>query len=380
MKRLWQTIADYIRETDKLLLLLCTLASCYGSLLIYSATNMNGSRQFLVQLGSCVLGLAVAIIISLFDYVNLTRYYPVFIIISVVLLIVTYQFGYAPAGSENRAWLELPFGMSFQSSELIKIFMILTFAKHVSSLKPEEVNRPKNLVLLILHGVSMPAAVMLLQKDLGTVTVMLVIFISMLYQAGVKPAVFIVGAVSLVAVSPLLWFYGLDQFQRERFAIIFDLESDPLNLGFQQLQSIKAIGAGGLFGQGYLQGAKTQSGAVPKAHNDFILSVAGEELGLFGCLLVFAILLFIIIRIMYISTVSKDTTGKIICAGVFGMFAAQLAINVGMVLALLPVIGVTLPFFSAGGTSLVCLFISVGLVTSVYKHRFMRTMYLRDNF
>ena len=127
-----------------------------------------------------------------------------------------------------------------------------------------------------------------------------------------------------------------------------------------------------------MQGVKTQSNGVPEAHNDFILTVAGEELGLIGCLAVFAISAAIIIRVIYISTVSKDRAGKIICAGAFGMLAAQLIINTGMVMALLPVIGVTLPFFSAGGSSLVCLFISVGLVTSVYKNRFMRTMYLRD--
>lgn len=377
MRKIWQNIADYIRETDKLLLFFCIAASLYGAILIYSPTGM---RTVAVQLVSLLIGIAVAIVISLFDYTKITKYYPVYIVATFVLLIVTYRFGYAPEGSDNRAWIKLPFDMSLQVSELIKIFMILTFAKHVSSIKPENINKFHNVLLLVIHGMAGPALVMAFQRDLGTVSVMVVIFLSMLYMAGVKLRYFLIGFAGLVAVSPLIWFYGLSDFQRKRFAIIFDLQSDPLDLGYQQLQSIKAIGSGGVFGQGYLQGAKTQSNSVPKAHNDFILTVAGEELGLIGCLLVFAILIAIIVRVIYVSTVSKDVQGRIICAGAFGMLSAQLLINTGMVLSLLPVIGVTLPFFSAGGSSLVCLYISIGLVMSVYKNRFMRTMYLRENY
>lgn len=377
-RKIGQNIADYFRETDKLLLFLCTVASLYGAALIYSATNMNGARQVVVQLGCLAIGLTVAIAISTIDYTKFIKLWPLYIVGEIALLAVTYQFGYSPDGSDNKAWIKLPFEMSIQVSELIKILMILTFAKHVSSLKREEINRPHNVLLLALHGLAAPAAVMLLQKDLGTVCVMLIIFISMLYVAGVKLRYFVIGFAALAAVSPIVWIYGLADYQKSRFLVIFNLEADAKGKGFQQLESIKAIGSGGIFGQGYMQGTKTQNASVPEAHNDFILSVAGEELGLIGCLLVFAILLLIIIRIVYVSTVSKDIAGKIICIGAFGMLAAQLIINTGMVVALLPVIGVTLPFFSAGGSSLVCLFISIGLVVSVYKHRFMKTMYLRD--
>ena len=376
MKKFWQNIADYIRETDKLLLLLCIIASLYGSMLIFSPT---GFKTVGVQLASMLIGVGVAIIISLFDYSRLTKIYPVYIVATIALLVITYEIGYAPEGSDNRAWIRLPFDMSLQVSELIKIFMILTFAKHVSSIKPENINKFHNVLLLVIHGMAAPALVMAFQRDLGTASVMVVIFLSMLYMAGVKLRYFLIGLSILAVASPVVWFYGLSDFQRQRFAIIFDLESSAENFGYQQLQSIKAIGSGGIFGQGYLNGAKTQINAVPKAHNDFILSVAGEELGLIGCLLVFVILIAILARILYVSTVSKDMTGKIICAGTFGMLAAQLLINTGMVLSLLPVIGVTLPFFSAGGSSLVCLFMSIGLVVSVYKNRHMRTMYLRDN-
>lgn len=377
MRNLIQNIADYFRETDKLLLLFCTIASVFGAVLIYSATNMYGFEQAGVQLGAMTFGLIVAITISTFDYSNLLKLWPLYIVAAVVLLLVTYKFGITPTGADNKAWIKI-FGISLQVSELIKIFMILTFAKHVSMIKPEEINDVKNVVLLTLHGLAAPALVMILQKDLGTVTVMAIIFVSMMYMAGVKLRYFAIGFGAVALVAPFAWMYVLSEYQKKRFTVIFDLEADAQGYGYQQLQSIRAIGSGGVFGQGYMQGVKTQSNGVPEAHNDFILTVAGEELGLIGCLAVFAISAAIIIRVIYISTVSKDRAGKIICAGAFGMLAAQLIINTGMVMALLPVIGVTLPFFSAGGSSLVCLFISVGLVTSVYKNRFMRTMYLRD--
>ena len=192
MRNLIQNIADYFRETDKLLLLFCTIASVFGAVLIYSATNMYGFEQAGVQLGAMTFGLIVAITISTFDYSNLLKLWPLYIVAAVVLLLVTYKFGITPTGADNKAWIKI-FGISLQVSELIKIFMILTFAKHVSMIKPEEINDVKNVVLLTLHGLAAPALVMILQKDLGTVTVMAIIFVSMMYMAGVKLRYFAIG-------------------------------------------------------------------------------------------------------------------------------------------------------------------------------------------
>ena len=333
-----QNIADYIRETDKLLLGLCAVASLFGCALVFSATRYTGeSRQFFVQLLSVCIGVAVAIVISLFDYKTFanTRALPIYLILSILLLGITYFFGYAPDGTENKAWISLPFGMSLQVSELIKIFLIISFSTHVAALNK-------------------------------------------LFTAGVKLRYFAISGVLIAAASPLIWFFGLSEYQRERFTIILNLESEPLGRGYQQLQALRAIGSGGITGYGYLNGPKTQSGSVPKAYNDFIFSVAGEELGMIGCLVICALLLAIVIRIIRIGVLVHDRQGSIICAGVFGMFTSQMIINLGMCLALLPVIGVTLPFFSAGGTSLICLYLGVGLVLSVYKNRNKRQLYLRD--
>ena len=376
-----QNIADYIRETDKLLLGLCAIASLFGCALVFSATRYTGeSRQFFVQLLSVCIGVAVAIVISLFDYKTFanTRVLPIYLILSILLLGITYFFGYAPDGTDNKAWISLPFGMSLQVSELIKIFLIISFSTHVAALDKQEINRPLNVLLLALHGLAPAAVVMVLQRDLGTCIILACVFLAMLFAAGVKLRYFAISGLFIAAASPLIWFFGLSEYQRERFTIILNLESEPLGRGYQQLQALRAIGSGGITGYGYLNGPKTQAGSVPKAYNDFIFSVAGEELGMIGCLVICAVLLAIVIRIIRVSTLVHDRQGSIICAGVFGMFTSQIIINLGMCLALLPVIGVTLPFFSAGGTSLICLYLGVGLVLSVYKNRNKRQLYLRD--
>ncbi|MBQ2675873.1 MAG: rod shape-determining protein RodA [Clostridia bacterium] len=373
------SIADYIRETDKLLLFLCVGASLYGCALVYSATNYMGSaRQFIVQLVSVGIGVLAAIFVSLCDTNTLAKLTPGYIVATVVLLAVTAVFGYAPPGTENKAWLELPFGMSLQPSELIKVFLTITFAKHVSVIDQKDINRPLNVLLLCLHGLAPAAAVMVLQKDLGTAVVLGCIFLAMLFAAGIKARYFVLGGSALVLAAPVIWFFGLSEYQRERFAIILNLESDPQGLGYQQLQGLRALGSGGLTGYGFLKGPKVQSNGIPKAYNDFIFTVAGEELGLIGCLLIIAVLLALIFRILWVGAKSRDRMGTIMCAGIFGMFLAQTVINLGMCLALLPVIGVTLPFFSAGGTSLVCLYLGVGVVLSVYKSRTKRTMYIGE--
>lgn len=378
-KRLIQGVADYTRETNKMLLILCITASLMGCGLIYSAIQYAGSpRTVVTQFAAMVLGVFVAIIISLFDYKTISKRPWIFWVLTILLLLITYFFGYAPEGTENKAWIELPYGMSLQVSELIKLFMILIFSHAVQNIPPDEINRPKNLGKLLLIGLLPCVLVMGFQKDLGNVIIMLFIFAFMLFAAGVKLRYFAIGAGVLALVSPLLWFFGLSEYQRQRFAIILDLESDAKGLGYQQLQGLNAIGSGGLFGEGYLHGTYIQSGSVPKSYNDFIFTVAGNEFGLVGCLVIIAILAAIVIRIIWIGVHARDVQGKIICFGAFGLLSSQILINIGMVLSIMPVIGVTLPFFSAGGSSLVMLFACIGLVLSVYTNRNKRLVYLHD--
>ena len=217
-RRFVHAVADYTRETNKLLLILCIVASLLGCGLIYSAVRANGStRTVIVQLGAVLIGVIAAVGVSLVDYNKVSKYPLIFVAIEILLLVVTFFFGYAPEGTENKAWIELPLGMSIQVSEVIKILMILTFSHHVQSIPKDEINRPKNVILLGIHGLLPPIAVMAMQRDLGTVTIMLFICLFMLYAAGVKLRWFVGAIAAIAAASPLIWFYGLSEYMRQRF-------------------------------------------------------------------------------------------------------------------------------------------------------------------
>ena len=184
--------------------------------------------------------------------------------------------------------------------------------------------------------------------------------------------------VAAAVAVPLGYFYVLTEDQKARILSLFDLEADLLGTGWQQWQGRFALANGGVFGKGLFNGDLVQSDSIPEAYNDFIFTAIGEELGLIGCLLVFILLGALCIRIVAVAHAARDDMGNYICMGVFGMILAQLIINIGMCTSLLPVIGVTLPFFSAGGTSLLCTFLGLAVVMSVHIHRDSGLMRLRD--
>lgn len=177
---------------------------------------------------------------------------------------------------------------------------------------------------------------------------------------------------ALVAVSlPVLWKFVLSEYQIKRFTSVYNLD-DPsiqLNEGYQQVQGRISIGSGQLTGKGLFNGPRVETNLVTFQHSDFIFSVAGEELGFIGCTAIIVLLLLYLLRVLYIASKARDDLGRCMCFGFFGLIALQSVSNIGMCLALLPVMGVTLPFFSAGGSSAVCLYLGFGLIQSVYMHR-----------
>lgn len=377
MDKLLGRIADYIREADKVLLLLCIFASGYGCVAILSATRSTGSaRQFMVQVVALALGLVAAVIISNIDYKFIAKLWPLIAGGSLFLVALTFFIGYSPTETENnRAWLQLPANITtFQPSELLKIAFIITFALHVSYVS-DKVNKPLHLFLLCIHG-ALPVVLIHFQGDDGTALVFAIMFMAMMFAAGVKARYFVIAAIVIVIALPILWYFVMSQYQKNRIISLFKPDEDLAGNGYQQFRGRVALASGGIFGQGLFNGI--QSGKVPENHNDFIFATIGEELGMVGCLAVIILLAAICIKAVKVAQGSKDTMGSIICIGVFAMLAAQIIINLGMCLSVLPVVGVTLPFFSAGGSSLLCLFLGIGLVLSVYMHRNDHTVYLRD--
>ena len=379
MGRLWSKIADYVRETDKTLFLLCITASLYGALMVFSTTRYSGSHHyFFVQLAATAIGIGVAVLASVFlSYNTIVRWWPIPAALALVLVGLTFVIGYAPAGTDDKAWIMLPFNMSFQPSELLKIAFIITFAKHVSLLEGR-VNAPLNVLALCLHG-ALPVGLIHIQGDDGTALVLAIIFLSMFFAAGIKMRYFAVAGGLAAAALPVLWFFVLNDDQRTRFRILFNPESDLYGSGWQQWRARVAMANGGFFGQGFLKGDFVQKGSVPLGYNDFMFASIGEELGLLGLSVVVALLMAIAVRILIVAHRAKDKQGVILCVGIFGMLCAQIILNIGMCVSVLPVIGITLPFFSAGGTSLVSTYLGIGLVLNVYMHRNRRLMYLRDD-
>ena len=374
MNRILSAIADYIRECDKVLFALCCFASLYGGVAVLSA---GSNRQFIMQMVGFAAGVIVAIIISKFDYKIYKKLWPLAVLLGLTPVILTFFIGYAPNGTDDKAWLLLPGNISFQPSEFLKIIFIITFSLHLSAVR-DKINKIYNILLLCIHG-AFPVVLIHLQGDDGTAMVFFIMFLAMMFIAGIKIRYFVAAFVGALAVIPVAYFYVLNEDQRSRILSMFDLEGDLLGSGWQQWRGRIAFANGGFWGKGLFEGDLVQSGSIPEGYNDFIITSIAEELGFLGCLAVLGILLGICLRVLFVCHRSRDKMGSYMCVGVFAMLLAQLIINVGMCISWLPVIGVTLPFFSAGGTSLLCLFCGVGLVLSVYMHRSSSTLYLHDD-
>lgn len=376
MKILFSRIADFFRESDKLLLILCLTATTYGCIAVFTTTYyMENIRPVFIQSFCMILGIAAAIVISMIDYERYLKNWFLFAVAGLVPVILTFFIGIAPEGTDDKAWLDLGF-TTFQPSELLKICFIITFSFHLRKVKPN-INKFKYLIPLCLHGL-FPVILIHFQGDDGTALVFAIMVLFMLWAAGLSWKYFAVAFSSALAISPIVYFFIMNEDHRERIKLLFDIEGDIKGIGYQQWRGRVALANGGLFGQGFLKGDLTQAGVIPESHNDFIFVSIGEEFGLLGCLVVLLLLAAICLRCIRIAKLCTNDAGKYICVGVFAMLFAQSVINIGMCTSVLPVIGVTLPFFSSGGTSLLCLYFGIGLALNVYKHRNSRTIYLHD--
>ena len=373
MKKIREFIKKYFAAVDKWLLFFCVSISIIGILCQYSLVNSNqaatldiGDRVALVQVLASVLGISAAIILSNFDYHFMAKLWKLYMPASVFLVILTFFIGMQVDESiDDKAWLRLPFGLTFQPSELLKICFILSFAYHLSRVR-EEINKPLNLVLLCMHG-AFPVILIHFQGDDGTALIFGFIFLTMLFAAGLSWK-YIVAAIPVVAAAiPVVWQYFLTDDQRTRFlAVYFTEYADPLGADYQQRLSRISIGLGQLQGEGLF---REDYWYVPKMHNDFVFSFICQALGFVGALIVLSLLFGICFRAIYDAKIALDPLGTYICYGVFAMFFFQCIINIGMCISVLPVIGITLPLLSAGGTSIAITYLGIGLLLSVHVHR-----------
>lgn len=376
ISRLLSKIADYIRETDKLLLILCIFASVYGSSLVLSTTMHDPNLQhFWVGVGGSLVGIIGAIVISVIDYENLGKRWYLIVGVSLVLLILTRLWGFAPPGATDRSWLRIPgTNLSIQPSEFILVGFIVTFAYHIHILG-DEAKSFKNTMILAAHGLTPAILINVLQNNDGVSIVAGIVFLVMFFAAGIKMRYFIIAGAALAAATPIIWYGVMAEYQQNRILNIFDPYRDPYGIGYQQRIARMAIGSGGLLGVGFLNG--TIHPNLFASRNDFIFMVAGEEFGFLGAIAIVIILMAICMRALRVSSIARDKMGSLICIGVLTLLAIQSIINIGMNLSLLPVIGINLPFFSSGGSSTVATFLLIGLALSVFKHRHKRILSIK---
>lgn len=358
-----------MKETDKLFLLLCLLLSAVGTVMVASATHRTAdgallSRDAKVMVLALMLGLAACMVISFIDYDIILKLWPVIAAGSLFLMLLLIPFGVTPSGRDDaRSWLKVG-SLFLQPSEILKIGFIITFSKHLTYLK-NDLSSVKNVFFLCVHAM-IPIALVVYTGDMGSALIFMMMFVGMMFISGVHWLYFPLGVVAVGAALPIVWYKIFDNIQRNRILALIDPQSYPNEI-YQQQQASNAIREGGFFGTGLFKGPYTQSGSVPESANDMIFSAICEETGLIGAFVVLLLFALLAIRIVYVGKRSNNYAASMICYGVMFMIISQVVVNIGMCLKLLPVIGITLPFISAGGSSVISLYLAVGLVLSVYR-------------
>lgn len=353
--------------SDKTLIGATIISALYGLLLITSATRSTGSKtNIIIQIAAIVMGIALMIFISRIDYSLFLDLTMIIFGVYVFFLLIVLLIGIGRSETGTMGWISLG-PVNLQPSEFAKIGFIITYACHLEKVG-NKINEFKNILLLALHA-GVPILLVLMQPDYGTAMVFIFIAVVMLFCAGLKIRYFVSAICVFIASTPLLWFFVLDEFQKNRLRVFINPELSPMGSGYNVIQSKLAVGAGQFFGKGLFKGTQIQLGFLPGKHTDFIFAVAGEELGFFGSIIIVALLLTIILRCIKTAGLAKRQGGSLMCIGVAAMMIFQAFENIGMCIGIMPCTGIPLPFFSYGGSSIMTSFIAIGLVLSVYKRR-----------
>lgn len=363
----FKTVTHYLKNTDLYLMFLALICSGYGMVLIYSATlnpaswQDGSTRNLFIQGAAILMGLAAFVVMSLIDLEAMSGWWKIFVLVNIGLQFLLFT----PLGMEvngQRAWLNL-YVTSLQPGELGKLIFIFTLAAHISEIK-EHISEWRGLFVIGLHTLIMMGAVVISSGDTGMAIQYFMIALIMLFAAGLALRWLGVGIGLGIISIPILWNFVLQGYQKTRILVLFDPSIDP-EASRQATYGKIAIGSGQVSGQGLTHGTMTQMQLVPENHTDYIFSVAGEELGLIGCLLIIGLLTLLIMRLFYVSYRASTMFSALLAVGVGGMFLFQVFMNIFMNVGLLPVMGLTLPFFSYGGTSVLTMYAALGIAAGV---------------
>jgi rod shape determining protein RodA len=374
IRKLRPYVKEFFQRGDIFLLVICIICSIYGICIINVAVrgmvaggwDMSAPSKYLaVQIASMILGIGAFIFFTFVDVDLIAHQWKMLMIVDLGLLIALVLFG-ADDGTGNKSWIRFA-GIGVQPSEIIKVIYIMVAARQMTYLKEyKDINSFFSIVQMAGHFLLVFGSIVVVSSDLGSASIILGIFVVMFFALGVKLYWFAAGAAAVAAMIPLVWNYGLHDYQKKRLIAPYDSSVDPDGWGitWQTTQAKQSLATGRLTGveEGYSTTVFTGK------HTDFIFSCVGETLGMIGCIVVIILLMIIIIHCVRVGLNSGRTFDMLICIGVAASVTFQTFINIGMNIGITPVIGITLPFFSYGGSSMVTSFCAMGLVSGIkYK-------------
>ena len=370
MRHYIEELKDFFKKGDMVLLVLCLVVAGFGVICIASATSaekFGGNFKYIaIQIISIGLGVLMYALVSSIDLDYLSEHRGLMVAFNIFLLLLLIPFG-TDNNTGNRSWLHFPgFPVNVQPAEICKITYIIIMASVMSS-HQNRISHPVSVLHMLMHLGILVVLNLALSSDMGVSLIFVFIFIGMAFAGGVSLWWFALAIGSIAAAFPILWQF-LGQYQRNRILILFDPTIDPqgINERYHSKINLQSLTGGGLMGQGLFQGNRTQGGNLFAQHTDYIFSSMGEELGFVGCVLIMVLELAIIARCIYVGVRCQDYMRRLVCYGAASALMFQLMINVGMCIGVMPVIGLTLPLISYGGSSVVTIFAMLGLVSGAY--------------
>ena len=364
-------LKNFFRKGDMVLLTLCLVTSAFSTLIMASVTNAakfgGSTRYIIIHIVAVLLGVGLYAIVSCIDAEFFQEHRSWFIAANILLLAMLIPFG-TDNGTGNRSWLDFPFlPINIQPAEICKIFYILIMASVMSSHQNRLSSIP-SVAHMVIHLGLIVGLNMLISRDAGVSLIFAAIFLGMVFAGGVKWYWFALGGGALAVAGPLFWTHIMTTEQKNRILYVFMPDViDPTGTdeGWHTSESLKSLTGGGLTGQGLFNGNRTQAGDLYAQHTDYVFSSIGEELGFVGCLLVLVLLFAIVARCIWVGRQSHDYMRRMICFGAATALIFQIIVNVGMCIGVIPVIGLTLPLISYGGSSIVSTYAMLGLVSGV---------------
>ena len=388
MREYFQELKGFFRKGDMVLLLLCLVTTAFGCLIISSATSyMGATRHVLMQIVAALIGVLLYAIASSVDAEFFSENRTILILFNCFLLLLIIPFG-TDNDTGNKSWLDFPFlPFYIQPAEICKITYILIMASVMAAYQ-NRISSIPSVMSMVFQLILLVGLNMIVSRDLGVSLIFVFIFIGMAFAGGVSLLWFLMAIGAVAVAAPILWNF-LDDYQQLRLEVLVNPDLDPLGTGprYHTMLSLKSLTGGGMTGQGLFEGNRTSVGALFAQHTDYIFSAIGEELGYVGCALVVVMMVLIIARCIWVGNRSTDYMRKLICYGAAAAMIFQVTSNVGMCIGVTPVIGLTLPFISYGGSSLVSLYAMMGLVSGVYARpsatsheRYIRPPYTLKTF